>query len=196
MSCNFSSVVIDKLCKEAVEGNAGVACFYFDFANPEQSPAAILGSVLKQVVRGLDEVPERIVRAFRDRGKAIGGQMLTLSQIAQFLQDISSSRSTFICIDALDECPPGHRIKLLDSLNQILRNSPGARIFMTGRPHILGEVEKNLRGRIETRSITPTKHDIVTFLRAKLREDTMPDAMNESLEQEIIRNIPEKISEM
>ena len=113
--------MIDTLCKEAVEGNAAVACFYFEFAAQAQSPAAVLSSVLKQVVRRLDEIPERIVKAFQDRGMAIGVQMLALSQIVQFLQDISSSRSTFICIDALDECPPGHRIKLLNSLNQ---NSP------------------------------------------------------------------------
>jgi len=185
--------VIDTFSKEAVEGNAGVACFYFDFADQEQSPAAILGSVLKQVIRGLEEVPEGIVKAFRDRGKAIGGQMLSLSHIVQFLQDISSSRITFICIDALDECPSGH---LLDFLHQILQKSPGARVFLTGRSHILSEVEKHLGGRIATRSITPTKNDIITFLRAKLKEDTMPDSMNESLKQEIIQNISEKVSEM
>jgi len=67
---------------------------------------------------------------------------------------------------------------------------------MTGRLHILGEVEKHLGGRAATRSITPTKNDIVIFLRAKLNEDTMPDAMNESLGQEIIQNIPKRVSEM
>ena len=96
--CDVSSLVIDTLCKEAVEGNAGVACFYFDFTSQEeQSPAAILSSVLKQVVGGLDEVPERIVKAFRDRGKVIGAQRLRLTEIVDFLQDISSSRCTFIC---------------------------------------------------------------------------------------------------
>ena len=196
ISCDFSSVVIDTLCEESVEGKAAVACFYFDFAAQEQSPAAVLGSVLKQVVRGLDEIPEIIVKAFRDRGKAIGGQMLAVSKIVELLQDISSSRPTFICIDALDECPPGHRIKLLYSLNQILQKSRCARIFMTGRPHIRDEVEKHLGGRAATRSIKPTNNDIITFLRAKLKEDTMPDAMNESLEQEIIQNIPKTVSEM
>jgi len=196
ISYHGSSLVIDTLCKRAVEGNAAVACFYFDFAAQEQSPAAILSSVLKQVVRGLDEVPERIVKAFRDREKVIGGQKLAVSQTVEFLQDISSSRSTYICIDALDECPPGYRIKLLDFLNQILQKSPGARIFLTGRPHILGEVEKHLGGRAAIRSITPTKNDITAFLRAKLKEDTMPGAMDESLEEEIIQNIPETVSEM
>ena len=189
--------MIDTLCSQAVEENTGVACFYFDFATQEeQSPTAVLASVLKQVVGGLDEVPERIVKAFRDRGKVIGGKRLALAEIVEFLQDISSSRCTFICIDALDECPPGHRVKLLDGLNQILQRSHGARLFLTGRPHIRGEVDNHLTGRAVTRSITPAKNDIITFLRAKLKEDTIPDAMDESLEEEIIRNIPETVSEM
>ena len=197
IGCGVSSLVIDTLSKQALGGNAAVACFYFDFAaQEEQSPAAILGSVLKQIVGGLNEVPERIVKAFRDREKAIGGHRLELTETVEFLQDISSSRPTFICIDALDECPPADRVKLLDSLNQILQRSPDTRMFLTGRAHIRGEVDKHLAGRVAMRSITPTKDDIVIFLRAKLKEDTMPDAMDESLEEEIIKNIPETVSEM
>ena len=197
ISCDASSLVIDTLCKQAMGGKAAVACFYFDFAAKEvQSPAAILGAVLKQVVGGLDDIPERMVKAFRDREKVIGGQRLELAEIVEFLQDISSSRCTFICIDALDECPAGHRVKILDSLNQILEKSSGARIFLTGRPHIGGEVERHLTRRAATRSITPTKNDIITFLRAKLKADTMPDAMDESLGEEIINNITETVSEM
>ena len=197
ISCDVSSLVIDTLCKQAARENAAVACFYFDFATQEeQSPAAILGSVLKQVVGGLNEVPERIIKAFQDRKKVIGGQSLALAEIVEFLQDISSSRHTFICVDALDECPPGHRVKLLDLLNKVLQNSPGARIFLTGRPHIRDEVERHLAGRAATRSITPAKDDIIIFLRAKLKEDTMPDAMDESLSEEIIRDIPKTVSEM
>jgi len=192
-----SSLVVDTLCKKTRGRNAAVACFYFDFAAQEkQSPAAILGSVLKQIVGGLNEVPERIVKAFRDRERVIGGHRLELTEIVEFLQDISSSRPTFICIDALDECPPADRVQLLDSLNQILHRARGARLFLTGRQHIEGEVEKHLAGRAVTRSITPTNDDIVIFLRAKLKEDTIPEAMDESLEGEIMRNIPETVSEM
>jgi len=116
ISCDVSSLVVDTLYHQAVGENAAVACFYFNFtAQREQSPTAILGSVLKQIVGGLDEVPERIVKAFQDRGIS-GGQRLALAEIVEFLQDISSRR-TFICIDALDECPAGPRGKLLDLLN-------------------------------------------------------------------------------
>ena len=197
IGCDVSSLVIDTLCKQAVEGNAAVACFYFDFADQEeQSPAAILGAVLKQVVGALDKVPERIVKAFRNRQKIIAGQWLSLEEIVEFLQDISSSLGTFLCIDALDECLPRHRVKLLNSLNQILQNSPGTRILLTGRPHIRGEIDKHLVGRAVTRAIIPSKNDIIIFLRAKLKEDAIPDAMDKSLEREIIENISETVSEM
>ena len=32
IGCDLSSLVIDTLCRQAVKGNSGVACFYFDFA--------------------------------------------------------------------------------------------------------------------------------------------------------------------
>ena len=182
--------MVDALCDQAREKDAVVACFYFDLtAQKDQSPVSILGSVLKQVVSGLDEIPEKIVKVFRDRGKVVGSQRLVLSEILELLQDISSSRRTFICIDALDECRARHRVKLLDSLDQILQKSPGARIFLTGRPHIRTEVKEYLAGRLATTSITPTEGDIDKFLRARLDEDTMQDAMNESLKKDIIQNI-------
>ena len=196
ISWGVSSLVVDTLCDQALEENFTVACFYFDFAaQEEQSPADILGSVLKQVVSGLDKVPERIVNAFQDQNQVIGDKRLALSEIVELLRDISSSRRTYICIDGLDECPARHRVKLLDSLNQILRGSPDARIYLTGRPHIRAEVERYLAGRLATTSITPTKDDIATFIRAKLREDTVQDAMDRSLEEEIIRDIPAKVSD-
>ena len=179
-----------------MERNAGVACFYFDFAVKEQSLEAILGLVLKQVVGGLDKVPEKIVKAFRDRGKVIGGQRLQLKEIVGFLQEIMCARRTYICMDALDEYPARYRLKLLDLLNQVLQKAPGARLFLTGRPHIRDEINKNLARRTVTRSITPSESDIIIFLHAKLKEDTIPNAMDEGLEEEIIRNLPKMVSGM
>lgn len=197
ISCDNSWLVIDTLCEHAMEGNAAVACFYFNFADQEQqSPAAVLGSVLKHIIGRLDKIPETIVQAFRRQKEVVGGQRLMLSEIENFLQDVTSSRPTFICIDALDECQAGHRAKLLDSLNRILKKSPEVRLFLTGRQHIRAEVERRLGERAASRSITPTKNDMITFLRAKLDDDEMPDAMEESLKEEIIQRLPETVSEM
>ena len=89
-----------------------------------------------------------------------------------------------------------YRAKLLESLKEILHKSPGTRIFLAGRMHIRDELEKHFAGRVVVVSITPTKADIIRFLMAKLREDPTPDAMDKSLEEDIIRNIPETVSEL
>jgi len=196
-SCDASSLVIDRLCDWARGRNAAVACFYFDFAaQKEQSPASVLGSLLRQVVGGLEEIPAKVIQAFRDQEKVIGGRKLELGEVVEMLSDISSSRPTFLCIDALDECLVEYRAKLLDSLEQILHKSPGTRIFLAGRLHVRDEVDKRLAGRVAAVSITPSEADIIRFLQAKLREDTTPDEMDKSLEEDIIKNIPKAVSEM
>jgi len=196
-SRDASSLVIDTLCDRVGGQNAAVACFYFDFAaQKEQSPTAILRSLLKQIVSGLEKIPAKIIQTFREQKGATGCRKLGLGEILEMLQDISSSRRTFICIDALDECMEEYRAKLLDSLKQILHKSPSTRIFLAGRSHIRNEVEEHLAGRVAAVRITPTKGDIVRFLRAKLKEDTTPDAMDKNLEEDIIKSIPETVSEM
>ena len=194
-SYDASSLVIDTLGDWARGQNGAVACFYFDFAaQKEQSPISILSSLLKQVVCGLEEIPEKITQAFRGQKKVIGGRRLGLGEIVGMLQDISSSRSIFICIDAVDECMAEYRAELLDSLRRVLRKSPSIRIFLAGRLQIRDEVAKHLAGRVMAVSIAPTKNDIIRFLRAKLKKDATPDAMDKSLEADIIKNIPEMVS--
>jgi len=190
-------LVTDTLGDWARGRNAAVACFYFDFAaQNEQSPTSILGSLLKQVVCGLEEIPAKIARAFRDQKNVIGRRKLGLDEIIEMLQDITSSRHTLICIDALDECMAEYRARLLDSLKQILHKSPSTRIFLAGRLHIRDEVEERLTGMVAVVSVTPVKGDIIRFLRAKLKEDITPDAMDKNLEEDIIVTIPETVSEM
>ena len=195
--CDVSSLVIDNLCDQARGQEVAVACFYFDFAaQKEQSPACMLGAVLKQAVSGLEEVPKEIAQAYEDQKKVIGGRGPQLADIVTMLQATSSGRPTFICIDALDECMAGYRAKLLDSLHQILQTCPSARIFVTGRPHIQAEVGNRLFRGVKTIHITPRRHDIITYLDTKLDEDTAPDAMDSILKAEILMKIPENVSEM
>ena len=196
-SRDVSSLVIDELCDRAGGQNATVACFYFDFAaQKEQSPTSMLGALLKQLVCGLEETPEEILQAYQGQKNAIGGRGPKLSDIVEMAQTTSSKKRTFICIDALDECAAGDRVKILDSLNQILEKSPGTRIFVTGRPHIRSEIRRCLAGRVASISISPKRGDIVRYLHNRLREDTTPDAMDSSLEADILKKIPQEISEM
>ena len=196
-SRDVSSLVIDSLCDRAREQNAAVACFYFDFAaQKEQSSVSVLGALLKQVVRGLEEVPEELAQAYGMQEKVIGGRGPQLADIVKMFQIISSRKLIFVCMDALDECMPGNRVKLLDSLNKILQNSPGTRVFVTGRPQVRPDMGKRLAGRVTSLSISPKRDDIIGYIRTRLDEDPDPDAMDDSLEADILKKIPEDISEM
>ena len=194
---DFSSLVVDRLCDQARGQNTTVTCFYFDFAaRKEQSATAMLGSLLKQIVSGMGAIPEDISRVFEEGKRAIGGRGPQLLDIVKILQTVTSSQRTFVSIDALDECAAVHRVKILDSLKQILEKSPGTRIFITGRPHIRAEMEKHLGGKVISVSLCPNKEDIIGYLRVRLGEDETPDAMNESLIADILEKIPESVSEM
>ena len=145
---------------------------------------------------GWEKIPEEITQAFKEQKKVIGGRGLRLPDIVKMLQAITSSLRTFVCIDALDECAAVHWVKLLDSLEQVLEKSPRTRIFILGRPHIQAEIEKRLSGRVTSVSLGPRKSDIIEYLRVRLDEDITPDAMDESLEADILQKIPENMSEM
>jgi len=190
-----SSLVVDRLCDQTSGQNTAVSCFYLDFAaRKEQCATNVLGSLLKQMVGGMERVPEEIWRAFQQETTTIGGRKPQLISIVQMLQHIASSRRTVICIDGLDECSGVQRVRLLDSLKQILEKSPRTRIFATGRPYIRAEIDKRLAGYVKSVFISPTRKDITGYLRMKLYEDETPDAMDESLEADILEEVPQDLS--
>ena len=185
---DVSLLVVDRLCDQSRGKNIAVTCFYLDFAaRKEQSVVSILGSLVRQIVGGMEKVPEEIAQAFQEQKMAIGGRGPRLPDIVKMLQTITSSLRTFVCIDALDECAVAHRVKLLNSLQQIVEKSPCTRIFMIGRPHVRAEVEKRLAGRVISLAVGPNRDDIMEYLHLRLDEDETPDAMEESLKQTFCR---------
>jgi len=190
IGCNDSSLVIDRLCDEAAEGDHSVVCFYFDFAaRNEQSPVNMLGSLLRQLVSGEAEIPEAITSDFRREKRVIGGRGLQVSGILKLFQRVAATRRTFIYVDALDEYMPEHRTMVLESLGQILQGSQNTRLFMTGRPHVRSEVERRLDGAATFMYIRTTEDGILRFVREELRRDTIPSAMNSSLKEDIMKSI-------
>ena len=193
-----SSLVVDRLCAQSREQNTLVGCFYCE-ANTDtdygfeprkgQSVTSVLGSLLKQMVSGMERIPEEILGAFQEQQKTISGFRSHHQDVVKMLQLITSEQHTFMCIDALDECAGVQRPKVLDSLNKILEKSPRTRVFLTGRPHIRAEVEKVLAQRVASVSISPTRGEIIRYLRARLDEDEKQDAMDESLEADILEKI-------
>jgi len=188
---------VDQLCDQTKGQCTAVTCFYFDFAaRKEQTATSMLGSLLKQMVSGRGGAPEEVWRALREQKEAVNGRRPELGAIVKILQLITSLQPTFMVIDALDECTAAQRFRLFDSLEKILEKSPGARIFVTGRPHVRAEIETRLAGRVASVSVGPARDDIIRFLRFRLSEDETPDAMDESLKSDILEMIPGSVSEM
>ena len=168
---------------------------YCDFlAEQEQSAANMLGAMLKQLAtRG--GIPEHTRKAFQKAKKEFGGRGLQLPRMVDILKKtITSVPRLFICIDALDECAPRHRQKFLESLREIVRVSRGARVFVTGRPHICDEVASFFSAVLRI-SLSPTYSDIKSYLEMRLGGDPIPNSMDDELRADIMRIVPEKLSE-
>ena len=177
--------------------DVAVACFYFDSrAQQEQSAASVLGSLLKQVAGSFEEIPREITDEFRRHKKFIGGRELQLPEIVKMLGRLSATQRTFSCLDALDECPAPDRANILFSLKDIIKMSPTARVFLTGRLYVDGEVEKHFPEGIALVPVSPRKGGIIQYIHKRLSQDTNSGEMDEELEAEIVKKIPETASEM
>ena len=99
-SGDTSSLVVDELCDMAGERNIAVSCFYIDFAaQEEQSPTSILGSLLKQIVGGLERIPDEISQAFQKlqegdwwEGTTVAGNCQNVADCHIFTTDIYMCR--------------------------------------------------------------------------------------------------------
>jgi len=173
---------------------AVVGIYCDSHARQEQSTTNMLGAMLKQLVsrRG---IPKYIRKAFREAEREFGGRGLQLPDMVDALKKtISTLPRLFICIDASDECTPKYRQELIESLREIVRVSPGARVFLTGRPNIDDEIVRCFSKALRI-PLSPTHSDINSYLEMRLNSDTDPRAMNNELRADIRRIIPEKISE-
>ena len=188
--------MIDSLCDQTGGKDVAVVGLYCDFlAQQAQSATNMLGAILKQLVsRG--GIPEHIREAFQKAKQDFGDRGLRIPEMVGIMRKtIRSLARVFICIDALDECASKHRLELFESLREIVRVSPNVRIFLAGRPHIGDEIMKYF-SKVVRIPVIPTQDDITSYLEMRLDHDPDPYAMDGELRADIMRVIPEKISEM
>ena len=137
-----------------------------------------------------------IREAYQKRKQGFGGRRLLLADLMGMLRTaIALLPQVFICIDALDECLPKHLPELLESLRDIVRESPKTRIFLTGRPYVTGTIQRYFAGAAGI-PICPNTDDIRNFLEMRLDRDEDPEAMDNELRVDIMEGILSKMSDM
>ena len=195
----ISSLVIDTLHEQAYGQNIAVLSLYCDYqAQKDQSAVNMIGGLLKQVALGAAGIVGEIKNAF-DRSRQGGGKGLRLLEMLElFVKIISSLKRVYICVDAMDELVPQHRSEFLRALRQITQEAPNTRLFLTGRPHIRGELDRYLTEGACAIHIVPDQGDIARYLTRKMDDDDArdPDLMTENLKNDIMETISEKASGM
>jgi len=115
-----------------------------------------------------------------------------------FVKAISSIELVYLCVDAVDEVLQQHRSEFLRTLRQIIQDAPNARLFLTGRPYIRGELDSHLTKQTNVIQVVAGQGDITKYLSQKIDDDRHqdPNLMTEDLKNDIIKTMLEKASEM
>ena len=198
ISNKYSSLVIDSLREQTREENILVLFLYCDYhAQKDQSAVNMIGSLLSQIALGTAQVPPEIQRSFELKKR--GRQALRLPDMVKLLvKTVSSIERVYICFDALDELLPDNRSELLRALREIIRDAPNIRLFLTGRPHIRGELDKYLTKRAYTIHIVADQGDLARYVSRKMEDDDDrdPGLMPVDLKHDILKTLLERASEM
>jgi len=158
----------------------------------------MIGNLLRQVTVGAVGIVGEIRNAF-EKARRGGGKSLGLAEMVQlFVNTIGFLHRVYICVDAIDELLPQHRSEFLRALSQIVQGAPNTRLFLTGRSHIRGGLDRHLTMRAYTIHIVPSRGDIARYISWRMDgdKDWDSDLMTENLKKEITKIILEKASEM
>ena len=158
----------------------------------------MMGGLLRQVALRAATIPSEIKSAF-DESKHGAGQGLRLPEMLKlFIKAIISIDAVYLCIDAVDEVLRKYRSELLRAFRQIVQDAPNVRLFLTGRPHIRGELDNHLTKGAYIVHIVADQGDIARYVSQIIENDNDldPGLMTEDLKNDIIKAMLEKASGM
>ncbi|KAF8865087.1 hypothetical protein BDZ45DRAFT_580955, partial [Acephala macrosclerotiorum] len=139
-----SSVIEDIRQEQSGNLNAAPLAYFYcsrDAGEPERAnPEEIMRSILEQVASNTAELPirEPVVEIYKEKKRENRGlppkEPLTLGETIDSLLKIFEENPVTIVIDALDECDPDERHKLLSALDTIITESASlVRVFVSSR---------------------------------------------------------------
>ncbi|OBT51264.1 hypothetical protein VE04_08627 [Pseudogymnoascus sp. 24MN13] len=141
----LASIVIDHLyAKYQTDSSVGIAYLYCNFRRQdEQKPVDLLASLLKRLLEGRPNLPISMKDLYgQHKSKQTRPSFVEIS--TELRSIIASFPTTFIVIDALDECQvsDGGLTKFLSEILRLQTNT-GANLLVTSRfiPHIVEEFQ-------------------------------------------------------
>ena len=186
----INSLVIDTLCEQAYGQNIAVLSLYCDYqAQKDQSAVNMIGGLLRQISLGsvgnigrrnltsLWEVQARRWKRSPNAGDAgIIRQNNWLPQASIYLHRLNGRISARTSVGASPRATTDDRI----------RKAPNTRLFLTGRPHIRGELDKHLTKGAYTYTIhIVPQRDIARYITQKIDDAGArdPDLIIEGLKK-------------
>lgn len=148
----------------------------------------ILPSLVKQLYRSLEPVPKELSTCLQELSEKVRSHQVDSQDYVNLIHRCAKHFSTvFILFDALDECDPGARWRLLTSIREIHRGGKNVKVLMTCRDHIRLEdlfiVDLSLE-------IKAHCSDLESYVRSKL--DSCHISIAEGLRNEIVRQLLSK----
>ncbi|KAF3938207.1 Ankyrin-3 [Dactylella cylindrospora] len=140
-----------------------VAYYYFDFSNKGTNTEKFTRSLAKQLAFQSRTVPRKLVELYETYSRS--GKTEPADEIRDLVVQLASSfATTYIVVDALDECDAEHRLDVLDVLQELA--DAGIRIFTTSRPHP-EDINDVFEG-ADKIELTARPDDISKYIRAEI----------------------------
>lgn len=138
----YRSIVIEDAMKDYHSGHSPPPAFFYCSRNPAEprrsKPEAVLASIVRQLSSlepGLPLLDPVVAKYQQKEAQGFASGPLDIDESCALIIQLAERYSMIILlIDALDECDPGKRDNLLDSLEKILQESSGLiKIFISSR---------------------------------------------------------------
>ena len=172
------SMVINHLQRLFIQDNVALAYVYCDWQDSKaQTPTHLIGSLLKQLVEGMDDMPSNVLERFTKHKN--GKTPLTLDECIALIRKIASRfRRVILFIDGLDELAysqnesDNSRMLIVEgALNNLLATQAkpiyDLQIFVTSRFNQQSETAN-----FTNIQISVAKGDLVDFFRYALKDAT------------------------
>jgi Cdc6-like AAA superfamily ATPase len=162
----LAAISIDHICKRAESEDIGIAYLFCNYkAQQEQSCAALLAAILRQLVQSRPDTADPVTRMYEKHQKQRSNP--SLDELFKALQSVCSTHATvFIIVDALDECRDRDdtRSRLIGRLRELQANT-NTRLMFTSR--FIPEVKEKFASE-PTLEVRASDQDVKLYVAGKL----------------------------